>query len=77
MSGQVEIKEHHELRHVLAHLYAAIDAVRTGHLRVAEQELESVGNLIFFEDPDNEAVEQFLKRREEHHGGKEEEPVQG
>ncbi len=77
-SPQVILKEHHELRHFLAHLYAAIEAVRTGHTLVAEQELESVAGLVFFDNDTNEALERELTTRgEDKHGSQTQEPVQG
>lgn len=42
------IKDEPELRHVLAHLIMAIDAITEGNLKVAKHEVESIEGLIMW-----------------------------
>jgi hypothetical protein len=44
----MSIKEHPELRHVLAHLVLAIEYAASGHARLAKSELDSVRGLVNF-----------------------------
>ena len=67
---QIRILHEPELRHVLSHLHAAIEAVAKGQPLLAQAELASIEGLVFYESgPDAEAL--LLARQEEHHGHQE------
>jgi hypothetical protein len=55
------LKNEPELRHVLAHLFYAIRALRNGQLRLSLYELESVEGLIFWGESDPR-IERWLRR---------------
>lgn len=64
---QIRILHEPELRHVLSHLHAAIEAVANGQPTLAKAELASIEGLVFYESgPDAEAL--LLARQEEQHG---------
>ncbi len=62
----LQVKSEAELRHVIAHLYGAIEALTNGHARAASDELASVHGLVFFES-DAEA-EAYYQSQEGNHG---------
>lgn len=49
----LSIKDEPELRHALAHMYYAIEALAKGHRIEALYELKSIEALIFWEDDDH------------------------
>lgn len=51
--AKINIKDHPELRHALAHIYYAIEAVSQGNCKEARYELESIEGLIFWEDDEH------------------------
>lgn len=55
----INIKEHPELRHALAHMHYAIAALAKGNLAEAQYELDSIESLIFWES--DEAMAGHLK----------------
>lgn len=62
----ISIKEHPELRHALAHLYYAIEALSRDSKAEAIYELKSIEALIFWED--DEHMTRFvesLKRKDD------------
>ena len=60
------VKGEPELRHILAHLHQAIDALADGCVRVAKDELESVEGLLMYdgETQDQEECLKWLEKRE-------------
>ena len=73
MSGQlfedqVRILHNPELRHVLAHLWAAIEATAQGLPTLAEAELASIEGLVFYESgPDAERILLAAKEKDDGH----------
>lgn len=51
--AKINIKEHPELRHALAHMFYAIRSLVEGHPAEADFELDSVEGLVFWEDDDH------------------------
>lgn len=49
----MSIKDEPELRHALAHMYYAIEALSKGHKKEAAYELKSIEALIFWEDDEH------------------------
>ena len=60
----IDIKNEPELRHAFAHISYAIRALADGCPRVAQMELDSIEELIFWADDSNEALELDLAARE-------------
>lgn len=48
--SQIRILHEPELRHVLAHLHQAIEALAQGRPHLAQAELASIEGLVFYED---------------------------
>lgn len=63
MGRPLVVKREPELRHVLAHLYYAIDALRQGLPRLALLELQSIEGLVFW-GTDDEEVERWIRAAE-------------
>lgn len=57
--AELNIKEHPELRHALAHMHYTIAALAKGNLAEAQYELDSIESLIFWES--DEAMSGHLK----------------
>jgi hypothetical protein len=68
--GQIRILHEPELRHVLAHLHAAIEAVAKGQPTLAQAELASIEGLVFYED-ESQAEAILSRQEEEQHGHQE------
>lgn len=49
----MNIKEEPELRHALAHIYYAIEALSNGHAAEALYELKSIEGLVFWDSDDD------------------------
>jgi hypothetical protein len=64
--SQIRILHEPELRHVLAHLHQAIEAVAQGRPHLAQAELASIEGLVFYEDESQ--AEALLSRQEERDG---------
>ena len=58
--SEISVKEHPELRHVLAHLYYAIEALSSGHSGEALYELRSIEGLVFWDT--DERMTEFSRR---------------
>lgn len=74
----IDIKDEPELRHALAHITYAIEALADPGgpcIRVAQMEIESIKELIFWGDDSNQALEADLGHRWEQN--REEEDLQG
>jgi len=76
----ISIKEHAELRHALAHMYYAIQALAEGHAAEALYELKSIEGLVFWDSDEAmtafcEAQHEKLQRQKELQG--QEEVVEG
>lgn len=65
--SQIRILHEPELRHVLAHLHQAIEAVAKGQPTLAQAELASIEGLVFYED-ESQAEALLLARQEEQDG---------
>jgi hypothetical protein len=65
--SQIRILHEPELRHVLAHLHQAIEAVAQGRPHLAQAELASIEGLVFYED-ESQAEALLLAQQEEHDG---------
>jgi len=63
---KISIKEHPELRHALAHIYYAIEALAKGSKAEAIYELESIEALVFWEDDEHMTrfVENLAKEKD-------------
>jgi hypothetical protein len=61
--NQIRILHEPELRHVLAHLSQAIEAVAMGQPLLAQAELASIEGLVFYED-ESQAEAILLARQE-------------
>ena len=59
----IDLKAEPELRHVLAHLIGAIEALKEGCPRKAQMEIDSIAELVFFADDDPHLIEAELKAR--------------
>ena len=62
----LQVKSEAELRHVIAHLYGAIEALTNGHARTARDELTCVHGLVFFES--EEEAEAYYQSQEGNDG---------
>lgn len=60
--NDIDVKSEPELRHALAHLWYAIDALAEGCPKVAQMELQSISSIIFWSDDSNPAIEKYLER---------------
>lgn len=60
----IDIKDEPELRHVLAHIFYAIEALKAGCPLATQFELDGVKELVFWGDDSYEAIEADLQRRE-------------
>ncbi len=65
--SQIRILHEPELRHVLAHLHQAIEAVAQGRPHLAQAELASIEGLVFYED-ESQAEALLLARQEKQDG---------
>lgn len=65
--SQIRILHEPELRHVLAHLHQAIEALAQGRPHLAQAELASIEGLVFYED-ESQAESLLLAHQEEQHG---------
>lgn len=75
--NQIVIKLEPELRHALAHIWYAIDALAHGCPLVAIQEIKCIEALIFF-DGDDQDIESWLKKNAGgYNRGRKEEELQG
>jgi len=68
----LSIKDEPELRHALAHMYYAIEALSKGHKKEAAYELRSIEALIFWEDDEHMTAHIEGKANEEVQQAKEE-----
>lgn len=57
--AEINIKDHPELRHALAHMHYAIAALAKGNIAEAKYELDSIESLIFWES--DQAMVEHLK----------------
>lgn len=63
----LQVKSEAELRHVIAHLYAAIEALTNGCHLSAQDELGCIHGLVFFES--EEEAEAYYRSQGGHDGG--------
>ena len=73
----IDVKYEPELRHVLAHIIYAIQALNENCPLVAQQELDCIKELVFWADDSNEAIECDLRERALKQNGTQEEERQG
>ena len=71
----ISIKDEPELRHALAHMYYAIEALSKGNKREALYELKSIESLIFWED--DEHMTAYVESNNGKMHSKEEKELQG